>query len=371
MSAGHDDVWKALQAAPKRWLVTGCAGFIGSALVERLLALDQQVVGLDNFATGRQANLDDVLGGAGEARTAFTFLEGDIRDPEACARAMAGVDVVLHQAALGSVPRSLLHPELYHANNVTGFVNVLLAARDAGVRRVVYASSSSVYGDHPGLPKVESTIGRPLSPYAATKRIDEVYAEAFGPSYGLELVGLRYFNVFGRRQNPKGDYAAVIPRWIDALLAGDPCRIFGDGTASRDFCYVDNVVMANILAATAGPEATGEVYNVGCHERTTVLELFSILRDNLATTRPELAHARPEFLDARPGDIPHSLADIGKITHRLGYAPAVPVAEGLARTVAWFATRVDRGRGVTLGVPVLRPYSAACNRPREGGEDPP
>lgn len=324
---------------PRRWLVTGVAGFIGSALLERLLDLGQTVVGLDNFANGHQRNLDDVLAIHPDARLGFRMITGDIRDVATCREAVAEVDVVLHQAAIGSVPRSIKDPVPYHDTNVTGFTNLILAARDAGIRRFVYASSSSVYGDHPGLPKVEDAIGKPLSPYAATKRMNELYAQVFADCYGLEPVGLRYFNVFGRRQDPNGQYAAVIPRWIAALIASTPCTIFGDGTASRDFCYVDNVVAANLLAATAPATATNTVYNVGCNGRTDLRELFTILRDNLAKTQPEIAAAEPAFAPPRAGDIPHSQASIEKISRALGYAPSHDIAAGLAETVTWFANR--------------------------------
>ncbi|MBK9037521.1 MAG: SDR family oxidoreductase [Myxococcales bacterium] len=330
---------EALVNQPRRWLVTGVAGFIGSALLERLLDLGQTVVGLDNFSNGHQHNLDDVLAIHADAKLGFKMITGDIRDVETCRAAVADVDVVLHQAAIGSVPRSIKDPVPYHDTNVTGFMNLVLAARDAGVKRFVYASSSSVYGDHPGLPKLEDAIGKPLSPYAATKRMDELYAQVFGDVYGLEPVGLRYFNVYGRRQDPNGQYAAVIPRWIAHLMAGTPCVIFGDGSSSRDFCYVDNVVAANLLAATAPAHATNTVYNVGCNGRTDLRELFAILRDNLAKGRPEIAAAEPQFAAPRAGDIPHSQASIGKITDALGYAPSHEIAEGLAETVAWFAAR--------------------------------
>ncbi len=329
---------------PRRWLVTGVAGFIGSALLERLLDLGQTVVGLDNFANGHQRNLDDVLAIHPDARLGFRMITGDIRDVATCREAVAEVDVVLHQAAIGSVPRSIKDPVPYHDTNVTGFTNLILAARDAGIRRFVYASSSSVYGDHPGLPKVEDAIGKPLSPYAATKRMNELYAQVFADCYGLEPVGLRYFNVFGRRQDPNGQYAAVIPRWIAGLIAGTPCTIFGDGTASRDFCYVDNVVAANLLAATAPATATNTVYNVGCNGRTDLRELFTILRDNLAKTRPEVAAAEPAFAPPRAGDIPHSQASIDKITRALGYVPSHDIAAGMAETVAWFASRSSATR---------------------------
>lgn len=339
MSDRYTQICAQLVNQPRRWLVTGVAGFIGSALLERLIDLGQTVVGLDNFANGHQRNLDDALGVHSDARLQFKMIRGDIRDVATCREAVADVDVVLHQAAIGSVPRSIKDPVPYHDNNVTGFMNLMLAARDAGVKRFVYASSSSVYGDHPALPKVEDAIGKPLSPYAATKRMDEIYAQVFGDVYGLEPVGLRYFNVFGRRQDPNGQYAAVIPRWIAALRAGEPCTIFGDGSSSRDFCYVDNVVAANLLAATAPTHAVNTVYNVGCNGRTDLKELFAILRDNLAKVQPEVAKAEPRFTEPRAGDIPHSQASIAKITAALGYAPSHDIAAGLAETVAWFAAR--------------------------------
>src|ERR1035438_1539213 len=282
MSA-YDQLQTELKAAPKTWLVTGVAGFIGSNLLEALLKLDQRVVGLDNFSTGKRKNLEEVRALVPTAQWArFQFLEGDIGDLAACQRACAGVDFVLHQAALGSVPFSMKDPLASHRSNVTGFLNMLLAARDAKVKRFVYASSSAVYGDDPGLPKVEEKVGRPLSPYAATKAINEVYANAFALAYGLPSLGLRYFNVFGLRQDPDGAYAAVIPKWIAALLAGEAVYINGDGETSRDFCYVANVVQANLLAATtANAAALNQVYNIALGERTTLNELFAMLQDAL------------------------------------------------------------------------------------------
>jgi UDP-N-acetylglucosamine/UDP-N-acetylgalactosamine 4-epimerase len=266
-----------------------------------------------------------------------------LRDPKVATAAMKDVDVVLHQAALGSVPRSIKDPIASHEHNVDAFLNVMVAAKDAGVKRVVYASSSSVYGDHPGLPKHEDRIGKPLSPYAATKRADEIYAQVFHDVYGLQLVGLRYFNVFGRRQDPDGVYAAVIPRWIAALIANQPCVIFGDGTNSRDFCYVDNIVQANLLAATAtDPAVTGTVYNCGCNGRTDLRQLFAMIREDLAKDFPDVAKAEPAFESPRPGDIAHSQAAIDKISAALGYVPTHQVAEGMAETVAWFAHRLKR-----------------------------
>ena len=339
MADRYAQICEALVNQPRRWLVTGVAGFIGSALLEKLLDLGQTVVGVDNFSNGHQRNLDEVLALHPDYQLQFRFVEGDLRDPETCAEVCKDVDVVLHQAAIGSVPRSIKDPRPYHATNVTGFVNLVLAAREAGTKRIVYASSSSVYGDSAALPKHEDAIGKPLSPYAATKRMNEIYAQVFGDVYGLELIGLRYFNVFGRRQDPNGQYAAVIPRWIGNLMAETPCVIFGDGSSSRDFCYVDNVVAANLLAATAPPEATGTVYNVGCNGRTDLRELFAILRDNLAKVRPELAGAAPEHTEPRAGDIPHSQASIDKISGALGYQPSHDIAEGLAETVTWYYER--------------------------------
>jgi len=345
MSSGvarYGVVCERLVNEPRRWLVTGVAGFIGSALLERLLDLGQSVVGIDNFSNGSPRNLDDVLAIHPDERLQFEFVEGDIRDPATCAKVMQDVDVVLHQAAIGSVPRSIKDPAPYHATNVTGFVNVVLAARDAGVKRFVYASSSSVYGDHPGLPKVEDAIGKPLSPYAATKRMNELYAQVFGDVYGLEMIGLRYFNVFGRRQDPNGLYAAVVPRWIGNLVHGKPCVIFGDGANSRDFCYVDNAVQANLLAATAPADRCGQVYNVGCNGRTDLKQLFGYIRDNLAKVHPEVARAEPVFEAPRPGDIVHSQASIAKIEAALGYVPSHDIAAGMQETVAWFAAHPDR-----------------------------
>lgn len=337
----YQDLRAELAATPKRWLVTGAGGFIGSALVESLLELGQSVVGLDNFITGHRHNIDDALAGLPADKTErFSFIEGDIRDPATCARACADIDYVLHQAALGSVPRSIEEPAETHTCNVDGYLTTVLAARDAGVKRVVYASSSSVYGDDPGLPKVESAIGRPLSPYAVSKRIDELYAGIVEDCYGVQLIGLRYFNVFGRRQDPNGAYAAVIPRWIDILLTGRKAQIFGDGEQSRDFCYIDNVVQANLLAAAVGGDAaTNQVYNVGCNGRTTLTQLFFQIRDALADIRPEVAGAEPDYVAERPGDIKHSQADISKITEALGYRYTHELADGLAATVRWFADR--------------------------------
>ena len=342
MRTRYDEICEELVNRPKRWLVTGVAGFIGSALLERLLDLGQTVVGVDNFITGHKRNLDDVLAINPDERLQFELLEGDLRDPEVARKACHDVDIVLHQAALGSVPRSIKDPIASHQHNVDAFLNVLNAAREQKVQRVVYASSSSVYGDHPGLPKYEERIGKPLSPYAATKRVDEIYAQVFADVYGQQLVGLRYFNVFGRRQDPDGPYAAVIPRWISAMIEGKPCVIFGDGSNSRDFCYIDNIVQANLLAATADAQVTGTVYNCGCNGRTDLKTLFALIRDNLAKEVPSVATAEPTFESPRPGDVAHSQAAIDKISAALGYVPTHQVAEGMTETVSWFAQRLRR-----------------------------
>jgi UDP-N-acetylglucosamine/UDP-N-acetylgalactosamine 4-epimerase len=339
--------YAALQAAlryePRHWLVTGAAGFIGSNLVEHLLRLNQKVVGLDNFATGHPRNLESVRAVVGAAAwSRFRFVEADILDADACRTACAGVDYVLHQAALGSVPRSIADPLRTNAANVVGFLNVLVAARDAGVRRFVYAASSSTYGDHPALPKQEDVIGRPLSPYAVSKYVNELYAGVFQRTYGIETVGLRYFNVFGRRQDPDGAYAAVIPRWVGRLLRGEPCEIHGDGETSRDFCYVDNVIQANVLAATAPAGATDRVYNVAFGGRTTLNQLFEWIRGGLAEHRPEVSTARPVYLGFRPGDVRHSQASIQRIRDELGYEPTHDTRAGLRDALAWYVGEPGR-----------------------------
>jgi len=336
--------YPAIAASPRTWLVTGVAGFIGSHLLETLLRFDQIVVGLDNFATGSFKNVELALSGASVAQGArFRFLEGDIRDPGTCRQAAQHVDLVLHQAALASVPRSLADPASTHAVNVDGFVNVLLAARDAKVKRIVYASSSSVYGDDASDVKLEPRIGRPLSPYAATKLIDEIYADTFGRAYGVETVGLRYFNVFGPRQDPAGPYAAVISRWTDKLLSAEPCIVYGDGTSSRDFCFVENVVQANLLAATAPLEArSAHVFNIGCGARTTLLDLFTILRNEVARHRPEAASAALQRAALREGDVPHSLASIALAEAQLGYQPTHDLSRGLRETIAYGRRHLTR-----------------------------
>lgn len=338
-----DTICRRLKAAPKRWLVTGAAGFIGSNLVEALLKLDQKVTGLDNFSTGFQHNLDQVRDSVtSDQWKEFTFIKGDIRDPETCLSACHGQTYVLHQAALGSVPRSVADPALTHANNITGHLNMLIAARDKGVKRFVYAASSSTYGDHPGLPKVEEKIGRPLSPYAVTKYVNELYADVFARTYGVKSIGLRYFNVFGRRQDPHGAYAAVIPLWFAALIKKTPLYINGDGETSRDFCYIDNCVQANILAAAGSDNdaSVNRVYNVAFGERTSLNDLFSLIRDRV---KERYLHAReisPEYRDFRPGDVRHSLADISAAKALLGYQPEFSVRQGLDLAADWYMSHL-------------------------------
>ncbi|MGO4477813.1 SDR family oxidoreductase [Massilia sp. 2TAF26] len=337
------DVQQQLRQHSYHWLVTGAAGFIGSNLVEALLKLNQRVTALDNFATGHQRNLDQVRELVGEAAWAnFRFLQADIRSPEDCARACEGVDFVLHQAALGSVPRSIANPQLTNETNITGFLNMLVAARDAKVKRFVYAASSSTYGDHPGLPKIEDRIGKPLSPYAVTKYVNELYADVFGRTYGMESIGLRYFNVFGPRQDPNGAYAAVIPKWVAALIRNEELRINGDGETSRDFCYIDNVVQANLLAATSGSEAANQVYNVALNDRTSLNQLHAMMCELLAPRFPHVAAHRPVYVDFRAGDVRHSQADIGKAGAMLGYAPTHRIGEGLKEAMDWYVRNLSQ-----------------------------
>jgi UDP-N-acetylglucosamine 4-epimerase len=337
----YQEVRTELVANPRTWLVTGAAGFIGSNLVQELLGLGQSVVGLDNFSTGYQANLDEAVGGANDGAGSFRFVEGDIRDIESCRAACIGVDFVLHQAALASVPRSIADPVTSTQVNVDGSLNVLVAARDAGAKRVVYASSSSVYGDSTVVPQVEDRTGRVISPYAATKAANEMFANMFQGTYGLETVGLRYFNVFGRRQDPDGAYAAVIPRWTAQLLKDIPCRIFGDGGTSRDFCYVANAVQANILAATvAGKAATAQAYNVACGQETSLNELFRMIRSVLARHQPSVKDVEPLYEEARQGDIRRSLADISKARTLLGYEPTHGAEEGLDVALLWYDEQI-------------------------------
>ena len=347
----YEQLKTRLQAEPQTWLITGVAGFIGSNLLEALLKLGQRVVGLDNFATGHQRNLDEVQTLVSPAQWAgFKFIAGDIRTFEDCQHACQGVDYVLHQAALGSVPRSLADPIATNATNISGFLNMLTAARDAKVKSFTYAASSSTYGDHPGLPKVEDTIGKPLSPYAVTKYVNELYADVFARCYGFNAVGLRYFNVFGPRQDPNGAYAAVIPKWIASLIKGEPVYINGDGETSRDFCFIANVVQANLLAATVNefplplgkgrgegfPSPVNQVYNIAVGDRTTLNDLFAQLQRNLLPLYTHLKGAQPVYRDFRSGDVRHSLADIGKAKRLIGYAPTQRIGEGLELAMPWY-----------------------------------
>ena len=329
---------KKMAREPAAWLVTGAAGFIGSNLVETLLMLDQRVTGVDNFSTGNKGNLEQVRTSLdAEQWERFRMVEADICDPAVCMDVCDGVRYVLHQAALGSVPRSIANPIATTQCNVGGFVNMIWAAHKAGVKRFVYASSSSVYGDWPAVPKVEETLGNCLSPYALSKRVDELYAEVFARCYGVETIGLRYFNVFGPRQDPNGAYAAVIPKWIANLIEGRPVQIHGDGETSRDFCYVRNVVQANILAATVeSADAVNQTYNVAVSGRTTLNELYEMLRSRLARRFPRLAEARPEYGDFRPGDVRHSQADISKACRLLGYVPTHRLDQGLDEALCWY-----------------------------------
>ena len=326
----YADLQARIKSAPRTWLVTGAAGFIGSHLVEKLLKLDQKVIGLDNFSTGKRVNLPQ--------HQNFRFIEGDIRRLETCREACKDAELVLHQAALGSVPRSIDDPIASTDNNVMGFLNMLVAARDEGIRRFVYASSSAVYGDHPALPKVEDTIGRAVSPYGLSKHVNELLAGVFQVCYGFNAIGMRYFNVFGPRQDPFGAYPSVIPAWIGAMLTGQPAYINGDGTAARDFAFVDNVVQANLLAATVEDKAAqNQAYNIGHGDETTLAELFDKIRDLVAQRLPHLRNLKPLFREPRKGDLKYSRADIGKAKRLLGYEPELRINEGLQRTIDWYA----------------------------------
>lgn len=328
---------------PATWLVTGVAGFIGSNLLEALLRLDQNVVGLDNFATGHRHNLEQVKQlVTPEQWQRFQFIEGDIRDLATCHRACLGADYVLHQAALGSVPRSLDDPITSNATNIDGFLNMLVAARDAGVKRFVYAASSSTYGDHPGLPKVEDVIGKPLSPYAVTKYVNELYADVFARSYGMQSMGLRYFNVFGPRQDPNGAYAAVIPKWLASMIRNEPLYVNGDGETTRDFCYVSNVVQANLLCACTGnANAINQVYNVAVGGRTSLNQLLAMMRQVLLPNFPHLHDFAPVYRDFRAGDVRHSQADISKSEQLLGYRPTHTIQQGLAEAIDWYVASLS------------------------------
>jgi UDP-N-acetylglucosamine/UDP-N-acetylgalactosamine 4-epimerase len=334
----YQDVLQHLENHRYQWLITGVAGFIGSSLLETLLKLNQKVTGLDNFSTGYRHNLEQIKELVGEeAWLNFSFIEGDIRDLQACRDACKGIDYVLHEAALGSVPRSIQDPILTNESNISGFLNLLVAARDAQVKRFIYAASSSTYGDHPGLPKVESVIGQPLSPYAVTKYVNELYADVFARCYGMQSVGLRYFNVFGPRQDPNGAYAAVIPQWIAALIRGQTLYINGDGETSRDFCFIENVVQANLLAALAeNSEAVNQIYNVAVNERTSLNQLYEMVRGLLVEKFPGLRNHKPTYADFRRGDVRHSQADISKAGKMLGFEPTHRIDEGLEQAMAWY-----------------------------------
>jgi UDP-N-acetylglucosamine 4-epimerase len=320
------------------WLITGVAGFIGSNLLEALLALNQKVTGLDNFSTGYRHNLDQVRQSVGlDAWGNFSFIEGDMQNFEDCVRACKGIDYVLQEAALGSVPRSIENPILTNASNITGFLNILVAARDAKVKRFVYAASSSTYGDHPGLPKVEDAIGKPLSPYAVTKYVNELYADVFARCYGMDSIGLRYFNVFGPRQDPNGAYAAVIPQWVAALIRNQAVKINGDGETTRDFCFVDNVIQINLLAAlTTSPAAAKQVYNVALNDRTSLNQLYEMMRSLLRPSFPHVDKHSPQYVGFRNGDIRHSQADISKAAVLLGYQPTHRIGDGLKEAMEWY-----------------------------------
>jgi len=332
-----ENVTNNLLAEPKTWLVTGVAGFIGSNLLEALLSLEQNVVGLDNFSTGHQHNLDQVQNNVPVAQwSRFDFIEGDIRELADCRKSCHGIDYVLHQAALGSVPRSVDDPITSTQNNIDGFLNILVAARDAQVTRFVYAASSSTYGDHPDLPKVEDKIGNPLSPYAVTKYVNELYANVFARCYDFNCIGLRYFNIFGRRQDPEGPYAAVIPKWVASMVNDETVYINGDGETSRDFCYIDNTIQMNILAATAADDAANQVYNVALQDRTSLNELYEAIRGLLEPRFPHLKDSKPEYREFRAGDVRHSLADISKAKALLGYEPSHRITDGLKEAMDWY-----------------------------------
>jgi len=343
MTTAYEQLCATLPTTPRLWLITGVAGFIGCNLLEALLKLNQRVIGLDNFATGHRHNLDQIQAAVTPAQWArFRMMIGDICRLDDCHAACVGVDYVLHQAALGSVPRSLEDPIATNAANITGFLNMLVAARDARIKRFVYAASSSTYGDHPGLPKVEDTIGSPLSPYAVTKLVNELYASVFARAYGCKTIGLRYFNIFGAHQDPKGAYAAVVPKWTSAMIHNQPVFINGDGETSRDFCYIANTVQANLLAATTtNPDATNQVYNVAVGERTTLNELFEAIRSALAPRFPHLADFKPNYQDFRAGDVRHSLADISKARTLLGYEPTHRISEGLIEAMDWYVANLS------------------------------
>jgi len=344
----YEELQKELKNKQQTWLVTGAAGFIGSNLIEKLLTLNQKVVGLDNFETGYQHNIDQALEDASATLVAensqlstnnFRFIEGDIRDIDTCHEACKGVDYVLHQAALGSVPRSIEDPIRTNKANIDGFLNMLVAARDTKVKRFVYAASSSTYGDHPDLPKVEDKIGKPLSPYAVTKVVNELYADVFAKTYGFKTIGLRYFNIFGKRQDPYGAYAAVIPKWVSSIIKGEEVFINGDGETSRDFCYIENTVQMNLLAATTkNDDATNQVYNTALNDRTSLNQLYQMIEERLIERVDGLQKKEPTYRDFRAGDVRHSQADISKAVGLLGYQPSHNITQGLDVAMDWYVT---------------------------------
>jgi UDP-N-acetylglucosamine 4-epimerase len=348
----YEKVQERIKTRPRTWLVTGVAGFIGSNLLESLLKLDQRVIGLDNFSTGSRSNLTQVQDAVTESQWRnFRFIEGNIRSLDACRRACRSAEFVLHEAALGSVPGSIADPIASHDSNVTGFLNMLVAAHGAGVSRFVYAGSSATYGDHPGLLKVEREVGRPLSPYAVTKYVNELYAEIFARCYGFGSIGLRYFNVYGPREDPDGAHASVIPKWIACMVRNEPVHIDGDGQTARDFCYVDNVVQANLLAAVVGnPAAVNQVYNVALNEKTILHALFEMIRSSLEPRYPHLRHLRPVYREFRAGDGRLPQADTGKARRLLGYRPVWRIGEGLERTIDWYVAKLAPSHPIDDGV---------------------
>ena len=331
-----DKLCEQLVSSPKKWLITGAAGFIGSNLLETLLKLGQTIVGLDNFSTGHQRNLDEVKSTVSQEQwERFTLIDGDIRDYETCQQVVSGVNYVLHQAALGSVPRSIADPLTSNASNVSGFINMLQASKEANVDSFTYAASSSTYGDHPALPKVEENIGNPLSPYAVTKYVNELYANVYARTYGFKSIGLRYFNVFGKRQDPDGAYAAVIPKWTAAMINGDEVFINGDGETSRDFCFIENTIQMNILAACASEQSKDQVYNVAVGDRTSLNDLYKFIASSLKNHGIEVSN-EPVYRDFRTGDVRHSQADIGKAMQNLGYYPKFTISEGINEAMPWY-----------------------------------
>ncbi len=345
MTNQYEKIKDELQKSPKKWLITGVAGFIGSNLLETLLKLDQTIVGLDSFVTGHQHNLDEVENEVSKEQwQRFTLIKGDIRNLDDCKKAVKNTDYVLHQAALGSVPRSIEDPITTNESNLTGFLNMLVAARDANVSSFTYAASSSTYGDHPALPKIEENIGKPLSPYAVTKVVNELYADVFAKTYGFKCIGLRYFNIFGKRQDPNGAYAAVVPKWVSAFLDNETIYINGDGETSRDFCYIENTIQMNILSAIAEDDAKNEVYNVAVGGRTTLNNLFSAIKDGLSKKYPKLATVESVYRDFRAGDVRHSQADISKAASKLGYVPSHNISEGLEEALTWYQSHLAKGK---------------------------